>query len=186
MSRYLVYLCACLPAMLIVAASLSQPNSSNDHSAAAWISDPHSGSNLLYIIPKDVIGDHLWGDPGLNGESAAPREAPADEGDQTIFYIRDFKPAAGEDPFYAFIDEDWIVVPVDAGQSLFRLIATHASGKEGPLPKLQLDKQYPMERQPVQHAWSAEHFPAKVLLAWAEWWQNETNATPVVLILMQF
>ena len=148
MFRFLVCLSVCLLAVFITASALPQQDGIKEDSAAsAWISDPLVGSNLLYIIPKDAIGSNTWGNLSLNGEPAAPGEVSADGNARTIFYIRDFKPAAGNDPFAAFVGEDWITVPVDENESLFRLIATHSSAKKGPLPKFEFDdKKYRLRR----------------------------------------
>lgn len=144
-------------------------------------------SNLLYIVPKELLGTNGWTTDfprPAEVQSGEIREEPAGK---TIFYIRDFpgEPESGtkEAEFWS----DWILIPVENDRSLQRLVATRVPGEPSALPPLYIDPdRYLLEALLDDPDLSAGPTPRAILMKWAEWWISETNATPVVLIMLRF
>lgn len=180
MKRHLI--CAIALPALVAIPSLAEENPSNETAGLPAKENAPAfgttGTNLLYIVPRDQLGSNAWENlPFDNSGEYQPQtlEIPTN---QVIYYVRDYTEIFGE---------DWVAVPVDESRSLYRLIGTRVPEENKVLPAFHVDSsRYHLEESNQPPVWPKEAVPKTVLLKWAEWWQTETNATPVVLILIRF
>lgn len=141
-----------------------------------------AGESLLYIVPADQIGSNGWqnawqvtGDD-FTGESGIDRPAQTNT-----------DPELANKPFEDIFGEESVIVAVDKTESLFQLIASYTPEDSQLHSPFRIDRQryrtIPVE---LSDGWYSSPAPQTIVLGWAEWWQTETNATPVVLILLRF
>lgn len=148
---------------------------------------PSSTSNLLYIIPKERLESFDWSAAENTSTNEEQEESPSSKSAPAIFYLKEFASTNEESRITEPIGSDWVVVPVDENKSLFRLIATHLPEETETMPPLHVDvNRYHLEQTIAEPSWPNGVSPRSVMLHWAEWWQTETNATPVVLILIRY
>ena len=174
----MVMLATVLPAAPRVAGNQNEES-------ADWGLSPDQ-TNLLFIIPRNQLGSNLWS--RLETEEAdASREGGSGTSKQTIYYVyTPTAPKAGS-RFEKIFGSDWVVVPVGEEKNMFRLIATHLPEAGKAMPDVRIDPgQLNMKTLTVEPTWPKGSVPRNVLLKWAEIWQSETEATPVVLIMLRF
>lgn len=169
---------------VLIALSFWQPPSTTTAAGVDRPGNLDTISNVLYIIP----GNNFWSNIA---DQAGTGEPPVQQDilptNQPVYYLRDFPAPEEQEPFTALFGSDWMLVSVEGQESLFRLIAAKMPRPADPLYPLRLGHhEYNLETLTPGTAWPETGFPGSVMIKWAEWWQTETNSTPVVLILLQF
>ena len=176
-------------AMVLKATSAAtQTNLTQNPPARAVASESiKQGESLLYIVPREALGTNGWGtlaapgDQELSDEQQRPRSV-------AIFYrIEDLQSKTTAQPFASFFGNDAVIIPANGSDSLFKLLSIHVPEGPGPLTPIRIDPgRYHLEALASEPAWPDDPAPKRILLKWAEWWQSETNATPVVLVMVAF
>ena len=143
--------------------------------------------HLMYIIPKDQLEIHGWGNVDLQGEDMDAKEESEAQPGVKIYRIEDFKTTDEPHPFSELFGTDWIIIKAVSDESLYKLIATSAPEESARLPPIRIDSsKYKLEEVLTEPTWPEGSVPKRILMKWAVWWQSETNAKPVVLILLDF
>lgn len=146
-----------------------------------------SAEALLYLVPKGQFETQGWGTIDLQREAAGDEQDREIKTGTRIYRIEEFEMADEAPPFSEIFGPDWIIVKAADNDSLYKLIAANAPEDSVSLPPIRIDSsKYKLEELLTEPSWPEGSVPRQILLKWAEWWQNETNATPVVLILLNF
>jgi len=176
------FICMIVLFALVSMTSLAEDNQSAGASALPVYTDNPSadrmGTNLLYIIPMEQLGTNVWGNMESDETGEYQEQRVKGTTNQVIYLVKGFKEVFGE---------DWVVIPAEESRTLYRLVATRVPEHSTVLPPFHVDSShYQLEALETEPVWTDETAPRKVMMKWAAWWQAETNATPVVLILLRF
>lgn len=176
---------------MVCTAGLLNPSAgraeSTNHSASANEHAASTGTNLLYIVPKGMIESNGWPSAWLKNRETNAATSDTGAPVTTVYFIPNAQTKANENPFADLFGDDSVIVPVDDSGNLFRLIATRMPKEPSKLPSIRINpRRYHLEAATTEPAWPKGSKPKSIIMRWAEWWQSETNATPVVLVLVHF
>lgn len=145
---------------------------------ASQSGSPETPHNLLYVIPGEQLGtNELPVVPEVTG-AEIPRKSVK------VFRFKDFEDQ--ESSQSTVFSEGWVMVPLKQNENLYRLVVTKLETPRV-LSPLRIDtSRFPPEELTIEQVWPEGKEPKSIMMKWAQWWQTETNATPVVLVLIEF